>query len=230
MSFKNRACSADHRKKISDGLKRAYREGRAHCPTKRPEVAAKISAAKKLYNATSRPEVRAKISATLKRRYAAGEIKVSPKAYRKLSFKGGHHSEKTRKKLSKATRCAWATGRFNERKRDYLHLRGSFISKEELLIAPSLIKLGFVHQFIITGVTRPRYTADFGHPSIRLCVEIDGRSHEGTSTRDALRSAKIEAAGYSVIRFTTKEIRSSQRRVLAAIRVLVKQKLEGLSH
>lgn len=62
------------RVKISEGVKKAYREGRAISPSTRPEVAAKISEGKRKSSYVHSEETKEKIRQTLKRKYKSGEL------------------------------------------------------------------------------------------------------------------------------------------------------------
>jgi very-short-patch-repair endonuclease len=50
------------------------------------------------------------------------------------------------------------------------------------------------------------YVADFASRSARLVIEVDGDTHAGREAYDAARTAALEKAGYSVIRFTNGEV------------------------
>lgn len=224
------------RKKLSDATKRAYREGRLIPPTTRPEVAAKISATKKKkeHNPVWKPEVRKKISETLKRKYASGEI-VHARGYSSPGFQG-LRTEETKEKLRKASQLAWKTGKFDNRKRPkfgnwkkdhIIHKGGVFVSKEELVLVPALKKMGFIHQFRFPKKENGHYSVDFAYPKIKLCIEIDGKSHKNIRSRrkrDRRKTAHIISKGFSIIRFTNEDVNQSKRGVLRSIRALVRQK------
>jgi len=60
--------------------------------------------------------------------------------------------------------------------------------------------------------------ADFACEAARLTIELDGKHHVEQVELDAVRRAKIEAAGYIEIRFTNDEVRSRLDWVLEEIR------------
>lgn len=60
------------------------------------------------------------------------------------------------------------------------------------------------------------YFADFACRERRLVVELDGSQH-ADSTRDRVRDASMQEAGYSVIRFWSHEARSQTRAVCETI-------------
>ncbi|MGH6617777.1 endonuclease domain-containing protein [Sphingomonas sp.] len=72
--------------------------------------------------------------------------------------------------------------------------------------------LKFSRQLPIAG-----YFGDFVCRSCKLVVELDGSQHLEADTRDAERTAAIEAAGYRVIRFWNNDLTANMEGVLEAI-------------
>jgi very-short-patch-repair endonuclease len=70
------------------------------------------------------------------------------------------------------------------------------------------------------------YFADFLCEDARLIVEADGGQHEPKA--DAERTAALEAAGYTVIRFWNHEILSNTEGVIEEIRRMLKLALPPL--
>jgi very-short-patch-repair endonuclease len=66
-----------------------------------------------------------------------------------------------------------------------------------------------------------RYILDFYCASVKLCVEIDGPSHEGRESRDEHRTNILARDGIRVIRFTTADVEERPAAVLAVIRLAV---------
>lgn len=60
------------------------------------------------------------------------------------------------------------------------------------------------------------YIADFACIEARLVIELDGGQHLG-STRDAARTAALQAGGYRVIRFWNNDVLMRTTAVLDAI-------------
>ena len=60
--------------------------------------------------------------------------------------------------------------------------------------------------------------ADFACHEIKLIVELDGGVHDLHEARDLLRDARIEAAGYTVLRFRNTDFSKNPAVVLEAIR------------
>ena len=220
--------TAAWKRKISEGVKKAYREGRITPPTKRPEVAAKISAAKKLNNAVTRPEVRAKISATLRRKFASGEIKhgvLSDAGRERISnAHKGPRSEETRRKISEGLKKSWQRG-------DYINREPTKWSTtptpaEEILIDP-LLKLGFNFRRVFPIKQpgrmggRTYYCPDFTHDEAKICIEIDGPAHKDQVKIVQCDKAKhlfLRKLGYTTLRFTNEEVISDPMLIVKKIR------------
>lgn len=70
------------------------------------------------------------------------------------------------------------------------------------------------------------FFTDFGIPDLRIAIEFDGRSKHGTDADDIFasleaqqyRQKKLEAAGFTVLRFVWKDLRSPER-IVAEIRL-----------
>ena len=61
--------------------------------------------------------------------------------------------------------------------------------------------LKFVRQVPVSG-----YILDFAERSRKLAVEVDGWSHNMTAEADAVRTARLEALGWTVIRFSNEQV------------------------
>ena len=63
------------------------------------------------------------------------------------------------------------------------------------------------------------YILDFYAPSLKLCIELDGRSHDGEAAQayDAERTRTLAAAGITVIRFSNAEVMGEFAAVCGAI-------------
>ncbi len=61
------------------------------------------------------------------------------------------------------------------------------------------------------------FVVDFCSPACGLVVEIDGDTHDGTETEDALRSLWLAKQGYRVMRFTNLEVEEELDSVLEEI-------------
>jgi very-short-patch-repair endonuclease len=72
-----------------------------------------------------------------------------------------------------------------------------------------------------------RFFADFACLSARLIIEIDGPSHELTGHGDALRTRRLEAQGYRVIRFTNEQVLRDLDSVVRTIEAIVLERLIG---
>jgi very-short-patch-repair endonuclease len=104
-------------------------------------------------------------------------------------------------------------GRPTERARE---LRNNPTAAEELLWSrlrkSQLGGLKFSRQMPIAG-----HFADFACRSAKLVVELDGSQHLEISVADAERTRRIEAQGYTVIRFWNNDLTTNMAGVLEAI-------------
>jgi very-short-patch-repair endonuclease len=57
--------------------------------------------------------------------------------------------------------------------------------------------------------------------SLRLIIEIDGPSHELTAGEDAIRTRRLEAQGYRIIRFSNEQVMREIDSVVETIRAVV---------
>jgi len=64
-----------------------------------------------------------------------------------------------------------------------------------------------------------RYIADFACEPLRLVIEVDGGVHQldDVAVRDHIRQVDLEAAGWTVIRFTNDAALADPHRVVTAI-------------
>jgi very-short-patch-repair endonuclease len=61
------------------------------------------------------------------------------------------------------------------------------------------------------------YTVDFAARRERLAIELDGETHSGRETYDERRTAYIERAGWTVIRFTNRDMLANPEGVAITI-------------
>jgi very-short-patch-repair endonuclease len=66
-----------------------------------------------------------------------------------------------------------------------------------------------------------RYVADFVCFSLRLIIEVDGPSHELTAGQDEIRTRRLEAQGYRIIRFSNEQVMRELDSVVETIRAVV---------
>ena len=71
---------------------------------------------------------------------------------------------------------------------------------------------GFRRQVPIDG-----YIADFVCHAARLVIELDGGQHDWQQASDAMRTRRIEAAGYRVLRFWNHDVIGNLEGVLSEI-------------
>jgi very-short-patch-repair endonuclease len=65
------------------------------------------------------------------------------------------------------------------------------------------------------------YIVDFVCFSLRLIIEVDGPSHEVTGGQDAIRTRRLEAQGYRIIRFSNEQVMRELDSVVETIRAVV---------
>ncbi len=63
------------------------------------------------------------------------------------------------------------------------------------------------------------YILDFYAPSLKLCIEMDGRTHDSSAAQayDAERTRVLEAAGITLMRFSNAEVMGEFEAVCTAI-------------
>ncbi|WP_102127789.1 endonuclease domain-containing protein [Deinococcus planocerae] len=66
------------------------------------------------------------------------------------------------------------------------------------------------------------YILDFYSPSLKLCIELDGRSHDGRAVveYDAERTRQLAAAGIQIVRFRNAEVLGQFEGVCTGIEAL----------
>ena len=71
-----------------------------------------------------------------------------------------------------------------------------------------------------------RYVVDIYCPSLRLAIEIDGQYHDNPdmTAYDKKRQNEIETLGVKVLRFKNEDVYTNIGGILAAIRILAKNK------
>jgi very-short-patch-repair endonuclease len=95
---------------------------------------------------------------------------------------------------------------------------GQALPPYEELARIFLEPLGFQSQYTVSsGRAGPPYTLDFGHPDLKLDVEIDGQQHAETriQERDRQRDAHLASLGWRVIRIRNEPISAMLLEILA---------------
>ena len=64
------------------------------------------------------------------------------------------------------------------------------------------------------------YIADFVIDNKNIVIEVDGKGHEKRKTYDNERNLYMVSKGYTVIRFTNKEVKQNVKAVIAKIEKL----------
>lgn len=73
------------------------------------------------------------------------------------------------------------------------------------------------------------YIADFMCKELMLVIEVDGlyHQHEEVSQNDARRQADLEAAGFTVLRFTNEEVLANMQGVIEYLEEWIEKKEES---
>lgn len=89
------------------------------------------------------------------------------------------------------------------------------MTRHEKMVWEHLKKVkGFIPQVVIHG-----FIADFGHPGMKVAIEIDGDSHKGSGKfRDEWRTGIINKYGWIVFRFTNDEVEKNVDTVMKKIK------------
>lgn len=100
--------------------------------------------------------------------------------------------------------------------------RTAIISPTELLIKDHLVAKGWAHQYKLVpgvkGIYAPRtYHLDFALVEKKLCVEIDGSSHNKKVEKDTKRDRYLADIGWQTIRLTNKEVKADPEGIIAKI-------------
>ena len=61
------------------------------------------------------------------------------------------------------------------------------------------------------------YILDFYCPELKLCIEIDGSSHDNKSTQDTIRTSYLDMQGIRVVRFDNSQVLTNPEWVVSEI-------------
>ena len=146
-------------------------------------------------NPTHRVEVLEKIKETKKRN---GTLNISPK-------KRGGNGTFTKPQLKINSKLGW-------------------IMELPIKTAPEHIPVGKKRAFSANLSVPTTYKVDIGNPKTKLAIEIDGESHRGKRKCLDLKKEKyITSLGWTVLRFTNKEVMTNFSMVL--FRILKKNRI-----
>lgn len=90
--------------------------------------------------------------------------------------------------------------------------QGEVILWSEVLRAKKFHGYQFNRQFCIND-----YIVDFISRKLKLIIEVDGYSHKFQYEEDMLRDQKLQELGYTVLRFSEKEIRTDINNVIRVL-------------
>lgn len=107
----------------------------------------------------------------------------------------------------------------------YFDVAGTPESGIEQVVLDALLDCGMPaprcqHEVRVGGA---RYRLDLAYPEVRLAIEVDGRQHDDLDLRvaDARRTARLEEAGWTVVRIRSTHLASDLASALRTIRHLV---------
>ena len=94
----------------------------------------------------------------------------------------------------------------------------------ELLSGKRMLGFGFRRQ-------RPvgNYIADFLCKELNLIVEVDGYSHNFKMEEDAIRDADLQAMGFTVMRFSDREVMQDIENVRRTLEIWIEDRTGNLS-
>ena len=95
-------------------------------------------------------------------------------------------------------------------------------TEAERALAETLLSMGFQLQLPIQGKTKNGgtwlYILDAFHPTINLCVELDGSSHRNRKGRDRRRDTRLKGIGITTLRYSNERVYNDLPKVLEEIR------------
>jgi len=69
-----------------------------------------------------------------------------------------------------------------------------------------------------------KYVVDFFCRELKLIIEVDGYSHEGSFEEDQIRQNKLEELGLNILRFSESEVRRDIEQVLTVIEAWIRSR------
>jgi very-short-patch-repair endonuclease len=70
------------------------------------------------------------------------------------------------------------------------------------------------------------YVVDFFCPGLNLIIEIDRDSHDFKGHQDEIRTRRLESLGFSILRYTDKDVKTDLENVLISIKSYISSKTE----
>lgn len=219
------------RRKIALGVRRAYAQGRLIPPSTRPEVAAKISLTKRRRPTVLSPRIRKRIGAKIRALWKQGRFRrahgVDARRKRSEALRGRTLPRHVRTKIGQTLKRLWAAGKLRPTPRP------DGPPAPERRLRKLLEPLGFQYQMKHFVANRKRYAPgqrgfrgrqyycpDFTHPILKMCVEVDGRSHREfirIRRTDARQDAFLRSKGFLVVRVTNEAVMTTASTVLQQI-------------
>jgi very-short-patch-repair endonuclease len=95
---------------------------------------------------------------------------------------------------------------------------GEILLWDKVLKNKKVFGLQFNRQFPIEN-----YIVDFICRKIKLIIEVDGYSHEFKYEEDVIRDQQLQKLGYSILRFTEKQVKYELQKVINSIENFIEQ-------
>lgn len=215
------------KRKISEGMRRAYEEGRAVSPMTDPDIVRKVMRTKKRRGITTSPEHLQKLQDGQARAIAEGryDTRCSDEHYKKLADakRGKPRSQEVRDKISQSVSAKWEDGSYDTRKRME---KRPHESRVEWKVRKGLGELGFAYnpavvlppEQMVGG--RRYFRPDFMHYGLKVVVEINGEGHklERIKRIDADKETFFKHNGYLTLRFTNADVLANPEAVVAKVK------------
>ena len=92
-------------------------------------------------------------------------------------------------------------------------------SLDELELYSWMIMAGWCPEIHVPiGNIEVDFTLSNPNTGVKIVVEVDGRQHQNAQAQDAARDAFLMANGYSVLRFSTQDVRETPERIIDIIK------------
>ena len=101
----------------------------------------------------------------------------------------------------------FSNNHYNKNLKDFAReLRTQSVSKAEKIIWKSILSKNQTGERFLRQRPINNFIVDFFCPKLLLIIEIDGVSHLNKGNYDRFREDKLKSLGYSIIRFSEREV------------------------
>lgn len=198
--------------------KSCYNSGHI-CPTcKTNFVRRKIFCSKGCFSKNTRTRKRcSEVLAQTNRKYASERMRTNNPVHKKGVLEKIARTKKKNGTFNVAPKKRGGNGTFTKQQ---LRLNSKLCWTMELPIktAPDNIPVGKKREFSAKLSMPTTYKVDIGNPITKIAIEIDGESHKGKRKCLDLKKEKyLKSLGWTVLRFTNKEVMTNFSTVLFRI-------------